>query len=150
MPRADNPRTRSPSPQIDVVVAVVLRADGHVLVCQRKTGGHLGGYWEFPGGKREPGESLEQCLARELKEELAIRVRPLSALDVIEHDYPTVRVRLHPYLCAHTDGIPQPIACQRTEWVAPPRLPDYRFPPANDALIAQLVRRLSDRPLRST
>jgi mutator protein MutT len=150
MQRADKPETPPSSPQIDVVIGVVQRDDGHVLVCQRKAEGHLGGYWEFPGGKREPGESLEQCLARELEEELAIRIRILFALDVIEHDYPAVRVRLHPYLCAHTDGVPQPIACQRTEWVAPPRLPDYRFPPANDALIAQLVRRLSDHPLRTT
>ena len=139
-----------PSPPIDVVIAVIQREDGHVLVCQRKPQGHLGGYWEFPGGKREPGESLEQCLVRELEEELAVRVRPLYALGVIEHDYPAVRVRLHPYLCAHPDGVPQPIACQRVEWIAPPRLLEYRFPPANDALIAQLVRRLSDRPPGTT
>ena len=150
MPRVGPLGTPSPSPQIDVVVGVVLRRDGHVLICQRKPEGHLGGYWEFPGGKREPNESLEQCLARELDEELAIRVRPVCALDVIEHDYPAVRVRLHPYLCAHTDGVPQPIGCQRLEWIAPPRLLEYRFPPANDALIAQLVRRLSNRPPGTT
>jgi mutator protein MutT len=145
MQRTDTPEMPMPSPAIDVVIGVVLRDDGHVLVCQRKTDGHLGGYWEFPGGKREPGESLERCLLRELEEELAIHVRPLAALDVIEHEYPAVRVRLHPYLCARTHGEPQPIGCQQLEWVAPRRLIDYRFPPANDALIAHLVRRLSDR-----
>jgi mutator protein MutT len=138
--------TPPPSQQIDVVIGVVLRDDGRVLVCQRKPESHLGGYWEFPGGKREPGESLEECLLRELQEELAIRVRLISALAVIEHDYPPVRVRLFPFLCAHADGEPQPITCQRLEWIPPPRLLDYRFPPANDALIAHLVTHLSNDP----
>ena len=145
MPPVAPSETTPPQPQIDVVIGVVLRTDGHVLVCQRKPEGHLGGYWEFPGGKREPGESLEQCLVRELEEELAIQVQPVAALEVIEYDYPAIRVRLHPYLCAYADGVPQPIGCQRLEWIAPPTLLDYRFPPANDALIAQLVRRLSHR-----
>src|SRR5829696_6573139 len=127
-------------PQVDVVIGVVLRDDGHLLVCQRKSNGHLGGYWEFPGGKREPGESLEQCLVRELEEELAIRVRPLAALDVIEHDYPAVRVRLHPYLCTHLDGDTKPLGCERLQWVGPTELAQYSFPPANARLIAYLVR----------
>ena len=145
MERPDTADETAP-PQVDVVIGVVLRDDGHLLVCQRKSNGHLGGYWEFPGGKREPGESLEQCLLRELEEELSIRVRPLAALDVIEHEYPNVRVRLHPYLCAHTEGAPQAIACARFEWITPHRLPDYRFPPANDTLIAHLICRLSIDP----
>ena len=144
MQHVGSQETLPPSPQIDVVIGVVLRTDGHVLVCQRKPNGHLGGYWEVPGGKREPGESLEQCLIRELAEELAIVVRPLAALDVIEHDYPAVRVRLHPYLCAHAGGDAQPIGCQRLQWVPPARLSDYRFPPANAPLIADLTRRLSE------
>ena len=144
MPLVNAGQTPSPSPQIDVVIGVVVRTDGHVLICQRRPEGHLGGYWEFPGGKRELGESLEQCLVRELEEELAIRVQPVCALDIIEHEYPAVRVRLHPYLCG-TDGVPHPIGCQRLEWIAPTSLLDYRFPPANDVLIAQLVRRLSHR-----
>jgi 8-oxo-dGTP diphosphatase len=135
----------APPPRIDVVIGIVLGTGGRVLVCRRKTDGHLAGYWEFPGGKREAGESSEQCLLRELQEELAIRVRPTAALDVIEHDYPAVRVRLHPYLCAHTGGEPKAIGCDRFEWVDPPRLCDYRFPPANASLIAQLVHRLSAR-----
>ena len=143
MQRTHEAQNPPPLAQVDVVIGIVLRDDGHVLVCQRRDGGHLGGYWEFPGGKREPGESLERCLLRELQEELAIHVRPLTALDIIEHQYPAVRVRLHPYLCAHVAGTPQPIGCQRVEWVAATQLGDFRFPPANDALIADLIRRLS-------
>ena len=80
--------------RIDVVIAVVVR-DGKVLVCQRRDDDTFGGYWEFPGGKLEPHESHEQCLARELREELAIRIRPLDPLEPIEHDYPHARIRLH-------------------------------------------------------
>ena len=144
MQRPPDPQCPLPSPPIDVVIGVVLREDGQVLICQRKFDGHLGGYWEFPGGKVEPGESLEHCLLRELQEELAIHVRPLGRLDVIEHDYPARRLRLHPYLCAHAGGVPQPIGCQRVEWITPSRLTEFRFPPANDALIAHLIRRLSN------
>ena len=143
MQRTDAAQNPPPAPQIDVVIGVVLRTDGDVLVCQRKPEGHLGGYWEFPGGKREPGESLERCLARELHEEVGIEVRPLTALQVIEHDYPAARVRLHPYLCVHTAGDPQPLGCQRLQWIAPRRLTEFRFPPANEGLIETIIAHLS-------
>jgi len=106
--------------RVDVDIAIISRG-GKVLICQRKAENTFGGCWEFPGGKREPGETAEQCLRRELDEELAVRARPIEALDVIEHDYPAARVRLHPYLCEHTAGEPQLLACQQAIWVDPPR-----------------------------
>jgi len=124
--------------RIDVVIGVVVR-DRKVLICQRCAQDRLGGYWEFPGGKQEPGESHQQCLARELAEELQIQVRAIEPLRIIEHDYPDVRVRLHPYLCEHAEGEPTPLACQQVLWVAPADLPTYRFPPANDQLIRDLL-----------
>jgi len=127
------------NPQTDVVIAIVVRR-GNILICQRRQNAALGGYWEFPGGKIEPGESREQCLERELAEELAIRVRPLKALDSIEFDYSEASIRLHPYICEHVDGEPQPIASQRITWVSPRELQNYKFPPANDRLIADLAR----------
>jgi A/G-specific adenine glycosylase len=133
-------------PELDVVIGIVCRGD-RVLVCQRPADTTFPGYWEFPGGKREPGETLEQCLARELREELAIGVHPVAALDPIEHDYPTARVRLHPYLCTHATGEPRPLACQRFEWVEAPHLRAYRFPPANDGLIEQVIERLASSPM---
>jgi mutator protein MutT len=124
---------------VDVVIGIVVR-DGNILICQRRQNDTLAGYWEFPGGKLEPGESHEQCLERELAEELAIRVGPLRELEIIEFEYPKTQVRLHPYLCEHVAGEPQALASQRTAWVSPADLQNYKFPPANDGLIADLAR----------
>ena len=125
--------------QIDAAIAVVTRG-GHILVCQRHDTDSFGGYWEFPGGKREPGETLEQCLARELMEELAIRVRPVAALTMIEHAYPTARVRLFPFVCELDEAVePRAIECQAMEWIDPPRVKAFKFPPANDALLDEVV-----------
>ena len=124
--------------RVDAAIAIVFRGD-RLLVCQRKDDDHLGGYWEFPGGKCEPGETLEQCLARELREELAITARPVARLSTIEHDYPHVQVRLHPFVCSHEHGEVAHIECQASRWIDPPALRDYRFPPANESLIEETI-----------
>ena len=131
--------------RIDVAIAVIVRG-GRVLVCQRPPRGTFAGFWEFPGGKREPGERIADCLVREVKEELAIDVAPLHALRAVDHDYPGGRIRLHPYVCTHTAGEPQLLACQAAIWVAPTDLVLYRFPPANQQLIREAIEYLS-RPL---
>ena len=127
--------------KIDVAIGMVCR-EGKVLICQRRSGDAFGGYWEFPGGKQEPDESPEQCLARELAEEVAIRVCIFATLDVIQYDYDEVRVRLHPFACNLLEGDPQPLACQQLAWVTPSEFPRYRFPAANDALLRWLADRL--------
>jgi mutator protein MutT len=124
--------------RIDAAIAIIARAD-RILVCQRKANDTFGGYWEFPGGKCEDGETLEQCLARELVEELSIRARPIARLTTIEHDYPQTLVRLHPFVCVHEHGEVQHLECQASEWIAPARLRDYRFPPANETLIEEAI-----------
>ena len=124
--------------RIDAAIAIVTRGD-KVLICQRKNDDTLGGYWEFPGGKQEDGETLHECLARELREELAIRARPVTQLTTVEHDYPHVQLRLHPFVCAHEDGEVQHIECQDAKWIDPLTLRDYRFPPANEALIEEVI-----------
>jgi mutator protein MutT len=128
--------------RLDVVIAVI-HDSGKVLICQRRQDDSFGGYWEFPGGKLERGETPTQCLARELREELAIEVSPTETFPPIEHDYTTARVRLLPYLCTLTHGHPRPLAAQRLEWIEPPRLRDYRFPSANAVLIEQIITRLA-------
>jgi mutator protein MutT len=132
------PPMHPPTRRIDAAIAIVSRL-GKVLVCQRKEDDELGGYWEFPGGKQEAGETLEQCLHRELDEELAIRARPIARLAVIEHDYPHVSIRLHPFVCVHESGDIEHRECQASEWIDPPRLRDYRFPPANESLIEEAI-----------
>ncbi|HEV2294217.1 MAG TPA: (deoxy)nucleoside triphosphate pyrophosphohydrolase [Tepidisphaeraceae bacterium] len=125
--------------QVDAAIAVVTRG-GRILVCQRHDTDTLGGYWEFPGGKREHDETLEQCLARELMEELAIRATPLAQLTLIEHNYPHARIRLFPFVCELEEGMePRAIECQAMEWIDPPRVKTFRFPPANDALLDEVV-----------
>ncbi len=122
-----------------MAIAVVNRS-GRILICQRKPDDTFGGFWEFPGGKREPGEDLEACLAREMMEELAITVRIVRKLTAIEHQYPRVRVTLHPFLCEHSNGEPQLIECQQVKWVKPEELPLHPFPPANESLVTEIIR----------
>ena len=124
--------------RIDVAIAVVRRGN-RILICQRKDDDTLGGYWEFPGGKREDGETLETCLARELMEEVAIKATVIQKLTAIEHNYPHGQILLHPFLCEHVEGDPTPIECQCTQWIETSALADYRFPPANDPLLLEIA-----------
>jgi 8-oxo-dGTP diphosphatase len=128
--------------RVDVAIAIVCR-QRKVLICRRRRQDHLGGFWEFPGGKLEAGETIQQCLARELREELDIAIEPITQLPMIEHDYPDVLVRLHPYICTHRAGEPKPIGCDELIWIDPNGLREYEFPPANKQLIEQLIERLT-------
>ncbi len=129
----------SARPSIDVVIAIVIR-DGEVLIARRPDDDrHLAGYWEFPGGKVEPGETIETALHRELAEELAIQVHPLAALKPILHDYGTKRITLHPIICGLRHGDARPLAAQEVRWIPPEELPGYQFPPANAELPGQII-----------
>jgi mutator protein MutT len=123
---------------IDAAIAIVIR-DEKILICQRKDDDALGGYWEFPGGKQEDGETLHDCLHRELREEIAIRARPIAQLTTVEHQYPDATVRLHPFVCQHETGEVQHLECQDSRWIEPSRLREYQFPPANETLIAETI-----------
>jgi len=123
---------------LDVAVAIVFH-DSKVLIARRKAGAVLGGYWEFPGGKCEPGETLEECVRRELLEELAMSVHPVVSFAPIQYQYPDRRVCLHSFLCTHDTGEPQLLACDEIRWVEPHQLRALKFPPANDKLIDQVI-----------
>jgi mutator protein MutT len=135
----------------DVAVAIVFH-DLKVLITRRKPGGVLGGYWEFPGGKREPGESLEDCVRRELFEELAMRVQPVMSFAPIHHTYSDRQVTLHAFLCTHESGEPQTLACEELRWIDPSQLRSIEFPEANHSLVDELINslpnssRLASRP----
>jgi mutator protein MutT len=128
--------------RIDVAIAVVVDA-GKVLICQRKAEDTFGGFWEFPGGKCEAGETLQACLARELLEELAIVVEPVETYPPIAHDYPNVRLTLHPFRCRLVSGELKLIECQAAQWVEPGKIRQYRFPPANAALLERIEKDLT-------
>ena len=122
---------------IDVAAGLVFR-DGRLLITQRKAGSHLAGLWEFPGGKRHEGESWEDCLRRELREELAIEVSVGRLFDEVTHAYPAKTVRLRFFVCTLPTGEPQPLDCAALAWVTAPELAGYTFPPADVKLLARL------------
>jgi mutator protein MutT len=128
--------------RIDVAIGIVCHQN-NVLICLRRESDRLGGYWEFPGGKADANEAIEACLKRELLEEVDISIEVVAALPTIEHDYPDIQVRLHPFLCAHIAGDPKALACDEVRWVQPAELRDYHFPPANKDLIESLIEKLT-------
>lgn len=122
------------------VAAAVIERGTAVLVTRRLEGTHLEGLWEFPGGKCEPRESLDACLVREIREELAVEVVPGETLLVTVHEYPEKTVELHFIACTMT-GEPKPQQGQQMQWLERARLDTLAFPEADAALIAQLMRR---------
>jgi mutator protein MutT len=127
---------------VDVAIAVVARG-AEVLICQRPDGVPFAGYWEFPGGKLEPDETLEQCVVRELREEVGAMIALEFALTPIDHTYPHARVRLHAFVCRIVDGDPRPIECSACRWVPAAELRTVQFPPANDSLVDEIIARLA-------
>ena len=123
-----------------VVAAAVIERGGSLLVTRRLEGTHLEGRWEFPGGKCEPGESLHDCLIREIDEELAVDVTPGDTLLVTTHAYPEKTVELH-FIACDLIGEPEPQQGQQMQWIERSRLDTLPFPEADAALIELLMRR---------
>jgi len=130
-------RPTKPLPHYDIAAGVIWRGK-HVLIAQRPPHGLLGGLWEFPGGKREPEESLEECLVREVREELGIEIRVRQPVTTVEHAYTHFRITLYAYHCQYVSGEPQAIGCTAWKWAAFEELNEYAFPAANHAIIAAL------------
>ena len=117
------------------VSAGLIRKDGRFLIAKRQEGSHLAGYWEFPGGKQERGETLQACLEREIGEELGLKIRAGHVLLVIEHEYETKVITLHVMECAILAGEPMPLECQEFKWVDPVDFHKYVFPPPDVEVI---------------
>ncbi len=124
---------------VEVAVGLVHHG-GRYLIARRKSGVHLAGFWEFPGGKREPGETLVECLHRELFEELCIRVNSPVPYRTLRHDYPDKIVELHFFRCAIEQGEATPIDSEEVRWVLPEELAQFTFPPADRAIVQALER----------
>jgi A/G-specific adenine glycosylase len=117
-------------PHVRVAAALVWRGE-RLLIARRASEGLLGGLWEFPGGKPEPGESLEAACVREVREETGLRVAVTAPFLTVEHAYSHFRVTLHLFHCAAGRGTPRPLRCEAPRFVSVARLGDYAFPRAN-------------------
>jgi mutator protein MutT len=125
-------------PVIDVAAALLFR-DGKLLITQRYADAHLGGLWEFPGGKREPNETFEECLARELREELGIEVKVGELVESLTHAYPEKTVHLKFFRCEWMNHEPQALGCDAYKWITREQLGQHQFPPADTRLLDALA-----------
>jgi 8-oxo-dGTP diphosphatase len=134
------PEPRPHLPTVTVVAVALLDADGRILLGQRPAHKHLGGLWEFPGGKVEPGETPEAALIRELHEELGIDIRAscLAPLSFVSHSYETFHLLMPLYVCRQWRGKVTAKEGQALAWVPAHKLRDYPMPPADEPLIPVL------------
>jgi A/G-specific adenine glycosylase len=131
-------RPRARTPHYDVTAAVTRRDDGRILIAQRPPEGMLGGLWEFPGGKREPGETLPECLRREIREELGLEIAVGDQIGTVRHAYSHFRITLYAFECRPVSGEPQAIGCADWAWVTLDELERYAFPVTDQKIIAML------------
>jgi mutator protein MutT len=120
------------------VSAALIFCNGQLLITQRHAGSHLGGCWEFPGGKREAGETFEQCLVREIREELGVAIAVGELFDEVSHAYPEKSVHLKFFVCKLLSGEPQPLDCAAVKWIDKTGLDVHEFPAADAQLLEKL------------
>jgi 8-oxo-dGTP diphosphatase len=128
-------------PILLVAACALVDADGRVLLAQRPEGKQLAGLWEFPGGKVEPGETPEDCLVRELREEIGVetKIACLAPLTFASHSYESFHLLMPLYVCRRYTGVPAAKEGQVLKWVRPAKMRDYPMPPADLPLIPFLI-----------
>lgn len=130
--------SRAPIPHKQIGVAVIWNDQKQILIDRRPQSGLLGGLWEFPGGKIEPGETITECIRREILEELGIEIEVGEHLITLDHAYTHFHVTLNVYHCRHVSGEPRPIECDEVRWVELDELDQFPFPKANVTIIEAL------------
>ena len=120
------------------VAAALIWKNGKILICQRPP--HKGNalLWEFVGGKAEPGETLEEALIRECREELDITVQPKSVFVQLVHEYPDITVHLTLFHATIAEGVPQKLEHNDIRWITPVEIPNYDFCPADEEILKKL------------
>lgn len=124
---------------ITEVVAALIWENGRFMICQRPAHKARGLLWEFVGGKVEPGESQQEALTRECKEELAVQVSVGDVFMEVVHEYPDITVRLTLFHAAITAGIPQKLEHQDIRWILPSEIPQYDFCPADVEILERIT-----------
>lgn len=128
----------APLPHKRIGVAVVINDQNQILIDRRPPEGLLGGLWEFPGGKIEANETVEDCIKREILEEIGIEITVGKSLITIDHAYTHFRVTLYVHLCQYVSGTPRAIECEEVRWVTLEAIESFPFPKANTQIIAAL------------
>jgi mutator protein MutT len=136
--RCSNRKTHILNRKLVEVSAALIFRDHQLLIAQRHTKSHLGGLWEFPGGKREPGETFEKCLVREIREELGVEISVGRLFEDISHDYPEKSVHLKFFICQLRSGEPRPVDCAAVKWIEKSKLAAHEFPAADAQLLEKL------------
>lgn len=118
------------------VVAALIWQDGKFMICQRPAHKARGLLWEFVGGKTEPGESMEEALLRECREELDITVSVGEIFTQVIHEYPDILIRLTLFHCTIAEGTPKLLEHNDLKWIFPSEIPDFDFCPADKDILA--------------
>ena len=123
----------------DVAAALIWDGQSHFMICQRPAHKSRGLLWEFVGGKAEPGETLEQTLIRECREELDIEVSVGDIYAQLIHQYPDITIRLTLFNCAIVSGAPKLLEHNDLRWISPSQIPEYEFCPADKDILKMLM-----------
>jgi mutator protein MutT len=132
----------NPLKRVEVAVGVLIdfeQKPWRVLITKRPAKGVLANYWEFPGGKREAAETLEECVVREFFEEVGLKVKVVDVLQSVEHSYPHAVVHLTPFVCRLESGEIRYNGVVDHQWVAIGDLPGVAFPAGNASMVAELM-----------
>ncbi|MDR5609558.1 MULTISPECIES: 8-oxo-dGTP diphosphatase MutT [unclassified Arsenophonus] len=125
--------------QLHIAVGIIRNTKQEIFITQRAANSHMGGFWEFPGGKLEIGETPVEALLRELKEEIGIDVINSQLLQVVEHEFPDRRITLHFFLVEQWDCQPYGKEGQSSRWLLQKSLVAEEFPPANRVIVDMLI-----------
>lgn len=128
---------------IQGAVGVIRNSDNRFLIAERPVHKPMGGMWEFPGGKVEPGEEVGDALVRELQEELGIKILNYTSLIQVHHDYPDYSVVLHVYLIEQFEGEAEGMEGQQVRWVFPEELCQYKFPEASPPILEVVMKKFA-------
>lgn len=125
-------------PHHQIAVGIIVNESGKLLIALRPNDAMLGGLWEFPGGKQEQGETLEETVRRELKEELGVSVKVFERFFTLNHTYSHFKITMHAFWCKILSGSPKPNESKRLEWVSIDKVDEYPFPKANKTILNEL------------